>query len=268
MSLVNEFRFYTRIYWLIVSQYIKARMQYRADFIISSFGMMAANLSSIGVFYVLFETINTLDGWNFHELLFIYGFYLLALSPAQIFFDHVWALRYHVIDGTFIKYYFRPLNMMFYYMSDRVDIKGFTQLIFGVGVMGYASHQLGLQWTLSRLLMLLVSLFSASLVTISILVIAACSAFWILFSYPVLALAFKTREFAQYPMTIFNGTFRFIFTYLIPIGFIAFYPTQLYLRPDESSLYVFISPLVGVISFTLAYKLWTVGVNRYTGTGS
>ncbi|MBZ0309737.1 MAG: ABC-2 family transporter protein [Anaerolineae bacterium] len=263
-----ELRYYAHIYIMIVSQYIKARMQYRADFIISSFGMLASSLSGAAVFYVIFNTITVLDGWTFHELLFMYGFYLLALTPMQIFFDHIWGLRFEVIDGSFIKYYFRPLNMMFYFMADRVDIKGFTQFILGGAILGYASHQLALQWTLPKLLMLLVSLFSASLVTISILVIASCSTFWILYSYPVLALAFRIREFGQYPVTIFDGFFRFLFTYILPIGFIAFYPTQSYLRPGQQQILTYLSPVIGIASFALAYRVWQIGVNRYTGTGS
>lgn len=52
--------------------------------------------------------------------------------------------------------------------------------------------------------------------------------------HPVLGLAWKLREFSPYPMTIFDGAFRFVFTYVIPIGFVAFYPSQLFLPPKMS----------------------------------
>jgi ABC-2 type transport system permease protein len=268
MAVLTDLRYYARIYLMIMRQYLKARMEYRADFVISSLGMLAASISGVGVFYVIFETIPDLKGWTFYELLFIYGFYLLALCPLQIFFDNIWTLRVHVLEGTFIKYYFRPLNMMFYFMSERVDIKGFTQLVLGLAILVYASNKLALEWTIPKMLLFLMLLFSSSLVTISMLTIAACSAFWIMFSYPVMALAFKIREFSQYPMNIFSGAFRFLFTYVIPIGFVAFYPSQVYLRPQEANLLVYLSPLVGIASFVLAYKVWSIGVNRYTGTGS
>jgi ABC-2 type transport system permease protein len=103
---------------------------------------------------------------------------------------------------------------------------------------------------------------------IAILVIASCTAFWTLQSYSILALAFRLREFAQYPTTIFDGFFRFLFTYIIPIGFVAFYPSQLMLRPQEASWLIYISPVVGIALFALAYLVWSVGVNSYSGTGS
>ena len=80
---------YGRLYVLLEAQYIKARMNYRVDFIVSSIGMIFSNIASLLVFWVLFRTIPRLAGWTFEEILFIYGFYLLAVSPAQIFFDHI-----------------------------------------------------------------------------------------------------------------------------------------------------------------------------------
>jgi ABC-2 type transport system permease protein len=217
---------------------------------------------------VLFRSIPDLAGWSFMQLVFIYGFYMIAISPMQILFDHIWQIRFHVQQGTFLKYYFRPLNMMFYYMSEMFDLKGLTQLAAGMVILIYSSIQLDLSWTLSRVALLLVTLFSASLVQISITVLAGCAAFWVLDAYPVLGLAWKLREFAPYPMNIFDGAFRFTFTFIIPLGFVAFYPSQLFLQPEEVSSLVYFSPLVGIGLFALTYWVWTKGVNSYTGTGS
>jgi ABC-2 type transport system permease protein len=265
---MQSLRDYLHLYFIIETQYIKARMQYRADFMISSVGMFFSSLATLGIFWVLFRSIPDIAGWSFMQLVFIYGFYMIAISPMQILFDHIWQIRFHVQQGTFLKYYFRPLNMMFYYMSEMFDIKGLTQLAAGIVILIYASIQLGIHWTLARIGLLLLTLFSASLVQISITVLAGCAAFWVLDAYPVLGLAWKLREFAPYPMNIFDGAFRFAFTFIIPLGFVAFYPSQLFLQPQQVSPLVYFSPIVGVALFALMYRVWTLGVNSYTGTGS
>jgi ABC-2 type transport system permease protein len=259
---------YIRLYIIIEAQYIKARMQYRADFIISSIGMFFSSLATLGVFWVILESVPDLAGWSLMEMIFIYAFYMMAISPMQILFDHAWNIRFHVREGTFLKYYFRPLNMMFYYMSEMFDLKGLTQFFAGIALLIYASTQLNLDWTPLRILLLFITLFSAALVQISIIVAASCAAFWVVDSYPVLGLAWKLREFSLYPMNIFDGAFRFVFTYMIPIGFVAFYPSQLFLRPAEVSPLVYLSPIVGIGLFAITYWIWTKGVNSYTGTGS
>ena len=259
---------YIRLYFIIETQYIKARMQYRADFIISSIGMFFSSLVTLGIFWVLFNSITDLAGWNFMEMIFIYAFYMIAISPMQILFDHIWQIRFHIQQGTFLKYYFRPLNMMFYYMSEMFDLKGLTQLAAGIILLVYASVKLGITWTPFKLVLLLTTLFSAALVLIAITLLAGCAAFWVVNSYPVLGLAWKLREFAPYPMSIFDGAFRFAFTYILPIGFIAFYPSQLFLRPNEVSPLVYFSPVIGIGLFAITYWVWTLGVNSYSGTGS
>jgi ABC-2 type transport system permease protein len=263
-----SFREYARLYFIIEAQYIKARMQYRADFIISSIGMFFSSLATLGVFWVIFNSIPNLAGWSFMEMVFIYAFYMIAVSPMQILFDQTWQLRYAVQQGAFLKYYFRPLNMMFYFMSERFDLKGLTQLASGIILLIYASIQLGIQWSPLKLVMLPISLLGASLVLISIGVSAGCTAFWITNSFSVLSLAWKLREFSPYPMGIFDGIFRFTFSFILPIGFIAFYPSQMFLRPEQMSPLMYFSPLVGVFLFVLTYWVWTKGVNSYSGTGS
>jgi ABC-2 type transport system permease protein len=265
---MGQLTFYLRIYLLIEAQYIKSRMAYRDDFFISSIGMFLSSLTTVGIFWVLFDTIPSLAGWSFNQLLFIYAFYLLSTAPMQVLFDHFWNLRMHVLRGTFIKYYFRPLNMMFYYTSEMFDVKGLTQIGLGLALFIYTSIQLDLVWGPVQILLLLVMLVSAALVTISIMVMASSSTFWIYNSFPVMDLAWRLREYSPFPMTIFDGFFKILLTYIIPIGFVAFYPSQLFLQPEMISPLVYFSPLVGVGFFALAYWVWTMGVNRYTGTGS
>jgi len=259
---------YIRLYFLIETQYIKGQMQYRADFMISSIGMFFSSLATLTIFVVLFNSIPNLAGWSLMEMVFLYAFYMIAISPMQILFDAVWFLRYKIQSGEFVKYYFRPMNIMFYFMSERFDIKGLTQLAVGIVLLVYSSIQLDLAWSVGKVLILFLAVFSASLVLISIAVMAGTSAFWVVNSYPVLALAWKVREFAPYPITIFDGIFRFAFTFILPIGFIAFYPAQFFLRPAEISPLFYLTPIVGVALFALTYKLWNLGVNSWTGTGS
>ena len=112
-----------------------------------------------------------------------------------------------------------------------------------------ASNRLHLVWDAPKLLLLFAAWIGSALVVISMLVIASSLAFWMQNSYPVLSFAFKIREYGQYPMTIFDGLFRFVFTYLMPIGFVAFYPAQLFLRTSDVSPLAYASPLVGVAFF-------------------
>ena len=76
------------------------------------------------------------------------------------------------------------------------------------------------------------------------------------------------KDFAKYPITIFNSVFRFIFTFILPIAFIAYYPSLVILRPDEIPVLTWLSPVIGIIFFLLSVKFWMYGARKYNGTGS
>jgi ABC-2 type transport system permease protein len=76
------------------------------------------------------------------------------------------------------------------------------------------------------------------------------------------------KDYAKYPMTIFSGFFKFAVTFIIPVGFISFYPSQFFLRPNQISILVIISPVIGIAYFIFAYFIWSRGASRYSGTGS
>jgi ABC-2 type transport system permease protein len=260
--------YYLRIYFLIVTQYIKVRMEYRLDFILSSFGMVFLNGAAVMSVWVLFGSIPTLAGWKLNELMFIYGFTLLSLSPSQLLCENLWRLRMHLREGTFIKYYFKPMNMFFYYLSEIFDLKGLSQVVLGAGLLIFSAIDIGIQWDLARSVLFLFMILSASFIYTSLLIIAASTGFWIINSFAIMSFLGKLRDYARFPMNIFNNAFRFFFTYVIPTGFIAFYPAQFFLRPSEPPLLAYFTPLAALLLFLLAYFIWTRGVNRYSGTGS
>lgn len=264
----NSLRFYLRIYLKILAQDLKSKMSYRADFIISTIGMIFTNIAGFVSFWILFRSFPSINGWGYYEMLFLYGFSLVAITPVQCLFDNNWSLRMAVYSGDFIKYCFRPINIFFYYQSEVFDIKGLGQLAFGIGTLIYSWVKIGLGITPLILLKMIVFLLTASLVMIAMQNAAAATCFWIINSFYVLDLVTRFKDYAKYPVTIFSSVFRFIFTFIMPIAFIAYYPSLVILRPDEVPLLSWLSPFIGAFFFWLSYKFWMRGALKYNGTGS
>ncbi len=265
---MKKIGFYLRIYRKILAQDLKSKMSYRADFIISTIGMIFTNIAGFVSFWILFKNFPSIDGWGYYEILFLYGFSLISLTPVQCLFDNNWSLRNYVYSGDFIKYCFRPINLFFYYQSEVFDVKGLGQLAFGVGTLVYSWIKLGLGFSPLMLLKVIVFLITASLVMIALQNAAAATCFWIVNSFYILDLTLKFKDYAKYPVTIFSPVFRFIFTFLMPIAFIAYYPSLVILRPDAVPLLSWLSPVFGLAFFYLSYKLWMFGAMKYSGTGS
>jgi len=261
-------KFYLSIYRKILVQDLKTKMSYRADFIISTFGMIMTNVAGFVTFMILFGNFPTINGWDYYHMLFLYGFSLVALTPVQCFFDNNWNLRFMVQSGDFIKYCFRPVNVFFYFMSEVFDVKGLGQLVFGVGTIAFAWYHIGIPVTFLAIAKLIVFLLAASLFMIAIMNAAAATCFWIKGSGYVMVIMFRFKDFAKYPASIFNSVFKVIFTFIIPIAFVAYYPSLVILEPDNVPLLAWLSPALGLVFFYLSYRFWMLGVRKYDFTGS
>lgn len=262
------FQFYAHIYKMILFQDLKSKMSYRADFIISTIGIIFTNISAFVSFWILFQNFPSIMGWKYHEMLFLYGFSLLSVTPVQCFFDNNWNLSRSLYQGDFIKYCFRPINLFFYFISEVFDIKGVGQFLFGVGTLLYAWSKLQIPVTASTIFFLMMGWFAASLFMIALMNVAAAAGFWMMGSTYIMMFAFSFKDYARYPVTIFNSVFRFVFTFLIPIAFVAYYPCMALLRPDGIPFLTYVTPFFGSLFFYLSYKLWMKGAMGYSGTGS
>ena len=109
------------------------------------------------------------------------------------------------------------------------------------------------------MIQLILLLITASLFMIAIMNAAAATCFWIVRSGYVMVVMFRFKDYARYPVSIFDGIFKVIFTFVIPIAFIAYYPGIVILRPDEIPLLSKLSPIIGIAFFYLSYKFWMLG---------
>ena len=265
----QNIQYYLYIYKKILIQDLKSKMSYRMDFVISLIGILFVNISGYISFWIIFQNFNTIMGWSYYEMLFLYGFSLIALTPMQCFFDNNWNLQSYVYSGDFIKFCFKPINIYFYFISESFDIKGLGQLVFGICSLGIAWNKLQLDFSLLILSNLIVQLVSASLFMIAISNFSAATAFFNKGGTGyIMVLATRFKDYARYPVTIFQGVFRFVFTFFIPIAFMAYYPAMFFLKDRNPSFLSYITPLYGCIFFYLSYKFWMKGVEKCANTGT
>ena len=137
-----------------------------------------------------------------------------------------------------------------------------------VSTTGFAWIKIGIPVTPLVILKLLVFLLTASLFMIALMNFAAATCFWIKGSGYVMVIMFRFKDFAKYPSSIFEGIFKIIFTFIIPIAFIAYYPSLVILEPSNVPILSWISPFYGILFVYLSYRFWMLGVRKYDFTGS
>lgn len=268
MKKIGKLIFYINLYFKVIFQDIKSKMSYRLDFFISIGGMLLLNFTELFSFWVVFTRFPSISGWTYHQIMFLYGFSLIALSTNQCFFENNWNLNTYLITGDFIKYCFRPVNTYFLFISEMFDVKGIGQACFGWVLLIYAWINLKLEFNITKVVLLLILLFSASLFVISTMNVAAGLNFRIMGSSYIMLFVHKFWEYVKYPISIYNLFFKVIFSILIPIGFVAYYPSLVLLDITNKVYVIIIAPILGILYFILSYMYWIRGAKKYSGTGS
>ena len=146
-KLWQQFTRYLRIYKMILIQDIKTKKVFRIDFIISFFSGIILGFANFIAIWVLFQNISSIMKWNYQEMLFLYGFSLLSQTPSSVFFDNSWLLCEKIIKGDFIIYFFRPINIFFYYTFERINLNDIGQFFLGLVLIVYSWIKLKLSLT-------------------------------------------------------------------------------------------------------------------------
>lgn len=265
---MKKILFYINVYFACALQDIKVKMSYRTDFLIGLIGVLAINISSLVTFWVVFKNIQDINGWSYYEMFFIYAFYLIVSAPFQLVFDNIWMLEQYLRDGSFIKYYFRPVNIFFYFISESFNIKAIGQVFIGLCFLYYAWMKLNLEVSSFSVLNLLIQMIGGVLVYTAIMVAGSAISFWGINQNSILSLISRLTTYSIYPFSIFNTVIRMILSWILPLAFIAYYPSLNILKSHQVGMMSVVSPLVGVAAFVAAYKFWMQGARIFVGTGS
>ncbi|MEK4004978.1 ABC transporter permease [Paenibacillus sp. FSL H3-0333] len=268
--MLNRFKYYIKIYFLLISKFIKARMAYRADFIISLLGIFIENTLGLLFYSVVFMRISYIGDWSYDDLLFIYGFLVTASSFFYIFFGNMFNLKSYVVTGEFTKFYYRPINMFFSFVAESIDIKPIFQFLIGIYLLLISSNALDIAWDLQAVLLLSFLIISSGIIIISIMTICASLGFWVRDPSIIMDFMLKIKDYSKYPLTIYGKFMRIFLTFIIPLGFMSFYPSLLFLRSTVLQ-YIWVIPLqliVTVIFFLLAVMIFHKGTKFYDGVGS
>ena len=103
-------------------------------------------------------------------------------------------------------------------------------------------------------------------ITGAILTIFSIASFWTYKSNEVIWTFYRIHTFAQYPIDIYNGFIKILITVILPFAFVAYYPTMNYLGMDKYMIYL--SPIIMIILWIIAIRVWNWALNKYRSTGS
>lgn len=250
-------------------QFVKTRLAYRTDFLIDTMAVSFALVVQLVVLVTLFSKVESLKGWSFHEVLFIYGFSLVPLGIFNLTSVNLYRFSdQFIIQGKFDRVLLRPVSTLGQVLCESFNVSGLNEVIIGLVVMAYAAAKMQMNWELVDVLAVMILAPSASLVYTGVFLGLTAVSFWHEDRMGLAPPVYNMIRFARYPITIFGGAVRFFLTFILPFAWVAFYPSTWFLDSPQFSRFAMFTPLVGIIVFGGAILIWRAGARNYSSTGS
>jgi len=246
---------------------LKELLIYRIDCLTGMISQIVTQLVEVIFIWITFQNTENLAGWNFNQVLLLYGTTLIAVGILDLCFDSLYDIGpKYIRDGEFDKILLRPVHPL---LSIVGSSKSFTAIGYlGLGVFISVKMLMELSVPITFLLILKIIIFGiiGALIMGAILTIFSIASFWTYKSNQVIWTFYRIHTFAQYPIDIYNGFIKILITAILPFAFVAYYPTMSYLGMDKYMIYL--APIIMIILWVIAIKVWNLALNKYRSTGS
>ncbi len=259
-----------KLFLVFLKYHTKERMEYRAAFLIGVFAQTIAYAANYLVVWMLMQQFETINGWTWPEVAFLYSISLFVYAIGASFtFVQMQFLEDMVRDGTFDTILIKPRNPYFYFVTSTFNNGYIAHLLLSGSILIWSLTQLGFKWDIFNIVFFILCLISGSLIIAGMLTIIGSLTFKVVRLRFLFHLFNRIREFISYPISIYHFAIQVVLIFIIPMAFVNFVPSSLLLEKDMFVMneIAYITPFVGPILFFLSYKLWMRNVNQYQGAG-
>jgi len=252
----------------------RAWFQYRVDAVLRSLAVFARESTGIIVIYFTLLKFNSLNGWNIYELLFLYSLIFLTYGIMIIFFTGLRDFGNMVREGSFDRFVLRPRGILFQIIF--VNSDWFAAIGHGgLGITSFliSAGKVGVHWNIYNALYYLFAVIGGVLIQGAVFLFIATLNIYLIETGSIKELLYwNVRKFAGYPISIFNKGVQFLMIYIMPYAFVNYFPAQFLLRKEDMSqypeIYLYLTPIVGVGMYLLAYAFWLYSLKYYKSSGN
>lgn len=259
------------IYRKFVIASLRAKMQYKFDFIVSTCLnalLMSVDFALVAAILLRFEHV---AGWDIYEVGVLYGMSSIAMSLYRTFAPEIHDFESYVVEGQFDGLLVRPLPTLFLLLSRNVEPSRLGEAIQGgiiLTISCMALSQTGVVNAGDVMLFILFACFG-SVIPFSLGLMSATVAFWTVRIGDLQTFTMYAPVTASlYPLGIYPKWLRAMLLSILPVGFINYIPVSFLLGKGGAWWWLLVTPIVMIIFACAAYAFWQHGERHYHGTGS
>jgi ABC-2 type transport system permease protein len=245
---------------------LASEMEYRANFVTSSLyslGQLAGTLLTVNILY---SRNYRFSGWTQNESYLVVALFTLldgitssALSP------NLSRIVQHVQRGTLDFILLKPLDTQFQLSTRNLTPWGFPNVLFALGLIGYAGPRVPLGWQAYPLG--LVSVLLSVLILYAMWFMVATTTIWFTKIWNATEVLRAFIEAGKYPVSAYHPALGFFLTFILPVAFLTTVPAEL-MRGTAGMGFLGVEALMAAVLLTLSRLFWKWAMRYYTSASS
>ena len=256
------------LYFKFMKIHFKSELQYKLSFALSFISQFIVFFGYYFTIICLFDKFSNIKGFTLYDVLLTFGIIQFGFSFCETFFRGIDTFDDLIVNGTFDRLLLRPQNILLQVFVNEVSFVKASRLIQSIIILIIAVINLEVVWTIDKIFTLIFMLIASIFVFLSIFILAASYCFFTIKGLEVRnVFTDGGKHMAQYPIGIFKKGFVFVFTYIIPYGFVNYYPLLYLLDKQTNKLFIF-SPLITILYLIPSIIIFYKGIKRYSSVGS
>jgi ABC-2 type transport system permease protein len=263
------------VYWRLAAARIRAQASSRRLFAMRCFGDAVLILAEAVGPLVLVDRFGTIAGWTGAEVVMLVGIARAGEGFALVVGRGVEPTIFSetVRLGRFDQVLTRPVSPLGWLMTSELELRHAFRGIAGLGLVTWAAHRAGVAATPANIGMLAAACVACTLFVLCVLVLGAALTFRTVEGSDIANLASNGGiGLVSFPLDLYGGSLRFVFTFLLPIGLFVYVPVLVVLGREGPGV---LGPgLLAVMPVAVAGMLaltafgWHLGLRHYQSTGS
>ena len=263
-----------RMLLLLKVKSLKAELQYPLNFIIGTLGTSFIGLTDILLLLIPVAAFKTIGGWNFWELGFMFALWKMSHGLHEAFFIPFRGQHDNFIrQGEYDRFLVRPIHPILQILARcEFGSNALSEWLPSVTMFFITASKVKIAWNPFNIAFLFVLIFSGAVIEWAVYMFISSFGFWFVRTNNLRGIAGVFLFLASnYPLQIYGRFFPFVMTFIFPFAFMAYYPTHYFFQLNVTVYYNFfpyLTPLVAIISWLIAFGFWSFGLRYYQSSGT
>lgn len=242
-------------------------MEFRSHFLLHNLISFTWAVLVMMVFFFIYRHVPVINGWRLEEILLLTAIYFLVDRIFDSFFEinfdnFVPLVNTGQLDGILTK----PVSSQFFVSLRQFSFAMLFSNLTMIGVIIYLCQRYFSPVFWWEIIIFLVLLFCSAIITYSLWFMTLMPVFWWGRVDNLQHLFRPFHQLCRVPIDIV-GRFRPLFTYIIPLAFVATIPTQSLTGKLFYPLIIY-AIFAAIFLLWLSHRLWRFSLKHYTSASS